>query len=194
MNWSLESIEALTAVADTGSFAAAAATLHKVPSAVSYQIKQLERSLGVELFDQAIDGDRADDLVDGLLDLPSLVLVHDGRHPLALDLEAAHDGTGQHLAAVTDHEVAVQVADLLYRKRGTRALGVLAETHLIRYIPDGLDELLEIARREALTDERRWQAASVVLDASWSSAAHRRRPGRAAARAPCTRRRVGRTA
>lgn len=52
MDWSLESIEALAAIVDTGSFAGAAKALHKVPSAVSYQVKQLEGALGVELFDR----------------------------------------------------------------------------------------------------------------------------------------------
>ena len=52
MRWSLDGIEALEAVADTGSFAAAAARLHKVTSAVSYQIRSLEEGLGVALFDR----------------------------------------------------------------------------------------------------------------------------------------------
>ncbi len=53
MKFTLEAIEALAAIADTGSFAAAGAALHKVPSAVSYQVRQLEQALGVELFDRS---------------------------------------------------------------------------------------------------------------------------------------------
>jgi DNA-binding transcriptional LysR family regulator len=53
MDWSLEGMAALAAVVDEGSFAAAGARLHKVPSAVSYQIQQLERALGVQLFDRS---------------------------------------------------------------------------------------------------------------------------------------------
>ncbi len=53
MKWSLDSIEALAAIVDAGSFAGAAKALHKVPSAVSYQVRQLEGALGVELFDRS---------------------------------------------------------------------------------------------------------------------------------------------
>jgi DNA-binding transcriptional LysR family regulator len=53
MEWSLDGIEALAAIVDTGSFAGAAKALHKVPSAVSYQVRQLEDALGVELFDRS---------------------------------------------------------------------------------------------------------------------------------------------
>ena len=53
MRFTLEGVEALEAIARTGTFAAAARELHKVPSAVSYQIRQLEEGLGVELFDRS---------------------------------------------------------------------------------------------------------------------------------------------
>ncbi len=53
MNWSLDGIETLATIVETGSFAGAAKALHKVPSAVSYQIRQLEEALGVELFDRS---------------------------------------------------------------------------------------------------------------------------------------------
>ena len=49
----LDQLQALDAIARTGSFAAAAAALHRVPSAVSYAIKGLEQSLEVELFDRS---------------------------------------------------------------------------------------------------------------------------------------------
>jgi DNA-binding transcriptional LysR family regulator len=50
---SLDAIETLEAIQDTGSFAGAARRLHKVQSAVSYSIRQLESALGVTLFDRA---------------------------------------------------------------------------------------------------------------------------------------------
>jgi molybdate transport repressor ModE-like protein len=53
MKITLDGIEALEAIARHGSFAAAAKSLHKAQSAVSYAIKQLEESLSVELFDRA---------------------------------------------------------------------------------------------------------------------------------------------
>jgi DNA-binding transcriptional LysR family regulator len=55
---SLDAIETLEAIQDTGSFAGAARRLHKVQSAVSYSIRQLESALGVTLFDRA--GHRAE--------------------------------------------------------------------------------------------------------------------------------------
>ena len=53
MRISLDAIETLEAIQDTGSFAGAARRLHKVQSAVSYSIRQLESALGVTLFDRA---------------------------------------------------------------------------------------------------------------------------------------------
>lgn len=52
MNFTLDQLLALESIARTGSFAAAAAELHKVPSAVSYSIQTLESALGIELFDR----------------------------------------------------------------------------------------------------------------------------------------------
>ncbi|MEW5289485.1 DNA-binding transcriptional activator PunR [Erwinia papayae] len=48
--WSEHSLEVVDAVARTGSFTAAAAELHRVPSAISYTIRQLEEWLAVALF------------------------------------------------------------------------------------------------------------------------------------------------
>jgi DNA-binding transcriptional LysR family regulator len=53
MRISLDAIETLEAIHDTGSFAGAAQRLHKVQSAVSYAIRNLEESLGVTLFDRS---------------------------------------------------------------------------------------------------------------------------------------------
>ena len=52
MRLSLESIQVLDAIDRKGSFAAAAHDLHRVPSAITYSIRQLEQGLGVELFDR----------------------------------------------------------------------------------------------------------------------------------------------
>lgn len=53
MDYTLEQLRALDAIVRTGSFAAAAAELHKVPSAVSYNVRGLEDALGVEIFDRS---------------------------------------------------------------------------------------------------------------------------------------------
>lgn len=49
----METLATLDAIDCHGSFAAAASALHRVPSAVTYAIRQLESDLGVELFDRA---------------------------------------------------------------------------------------------------------------------------------------------
>lgn len=53
MRVSLDGLEAVEAVARLGSFAAAAQSLHKVQSAVSYAVRQLEAALGVTVFDRS---------------------------------------------------------------------------------------------------------------------------------------------
>ncbi|MFZ3324045.1 MAG: LysR family transcriptional regulator [Usitatibacter sp.] len=53
MKLSLESLQVIDAIDRKGSFAAAAEDLHRVPSAVTYSVRQLEEALGVELFDRS---------------------------------------------------------------------------------------------------------------------------------------------
>lgn len=50
--WSEHSLEVIDAVARSGSFTAAAAELHRVPSAISYTVRQLEEWLAVPLFER----------------------------------------------------------------------------------------------------------------------------------------------
>ncbi|OON41230.1 LysR family transcriptional regulator [Izhakiella australiensis] len=50
--WSEHALEVVDAVARNGSFSAAAVELHRVPSAVSYTVRQLESWLGVALFER----------------------------------------------------------------------------------------------------------------------------------------------
>jgi DNA-binding transcriptional LysR family regulator len=49
----IDALEALDAVVAEGGLAGAAARLHKVPSAVNYQIRKLEQQLGVALLDRS---------------------------------------------------------------------------------------------------------------------------------------------
>lgn len=48
--WSEYSLDVVDAVARHGSFSAAAQELHRVPSAISYTVRQLEEWLAVPLF------------------------------------------------------------------------------------------------------------------------------------------------
>src|SRR5690349_6988517 len=52
MRLSLEALQVLDAIDRKGSFAAAADELHRVPSAITYSVRQLEEGLGVTLFDR----------------------------------------------------------------------------------------------------------------------------------------------
>lgn len=52
MRLSLDAIQVLDAIDRGGSFAAAAAELHRVPSAITYTVQQLEQDLDVLLFDR----------------------------------------------------------------------------------------------------------------------------------------------
>lgn len=61
---SLESIEVLDAIARKGSFAAAAESLFRVPSAITYTVRKLEEDLGVTLFNRS--GHRAELTVAGV--------------------------------------------------------------------------------------------------------------------------------
>jgi DNA-binding transcriptional LysR family regulator len=52
MRLSLDSLQVLDAIDRKGSFAAAAEDLHRVPSAITYSVKQLEDGLGIQVFDR----------------------------------------------------------------------------------------------------------------------------------------------
>ena len=81
MKLSLETLQVVDAIERRGSFAAAAAELHRVPSAITYSVRQLEESLGVALFDR--NGRRA------VLTDAGRALLEEGRRLLrgAADLE-----------------------------------------------------------------------------------------------------------
>src|SRR3954463_14867625 len=57
MKLSLEALQVIDAIDRKGSFAGAADELHRVPSAITYSVRQLEDGLGIELFDRK--GNRA---------------------------------------------------------------------------------------------------------------------------------------
>lgn len=53
MRLSLEALAVLDAIDRRGSFSGAAAELHRVPSAISYTVRKLERDLDVQVFDRS---------------------------------------------------------------------------------------------------------------------------------------------
>ncbi len=52
MKLSLDALQVVDAIDRKGSFAAAADELHRVPSAITYSVRQLEEGLGIALFDR----------------------------------------------------------------------------------------------------------------------------------------------
>ena len=96
----LDALRVLETIARRGSFAAAAADLHRVTSAVSYTVQKLEEDLGVALFDRS--GHRARLTPAGAL------LVERGRDLLAAssqlveEARAAASGWEQRLALAVD--------------------------------------------------------------------------------------------
>jgi DNA-binding transcriptional LysR family regulator len=81
MRLSLDALQVLDAIDRKGSFASAAEELNRVPSAITYSVRQLEEGLGVAVFDRR--GHRA------VLTSAGRELLHEGRHLLraAADLE-----------------------------------------------------------------------------------------------------------
>lgn len=102
MKLSLEQLETLDSIARRGSFAAAAEELHRVPSAVTYTVRQLEERVGAAIFDRS--GHRAKLTPVGEL------LLKEGRRLLAAaeDLECRV----QRFATGWEAELRVAVSDL----------------------------------------------------------------------------------
>lgn len=78
---SIEALEVLDAIDREGTFSAAAESLHRVPSAITYTIRKLEEELGISLFDRSGHKARLTDAGNELL--------REGRHLLkaAVELE-----------------------------------------------------------------------------------------------------------
>ena len=129
MRLTIDSIQVLDAIDRKGSFSAAAGELHRVPSAITYSVRQLEESLGVELFDRR--GHRA------VLTEAGRELLREGRKLLeaAADLECRVQqvarGWESELRIAVDTLVAVHklygiVAEFYEENSGTR-LRIAAE-------------------------------------------------------------------
>ena len=99
---SLDSLEVLDAIALKGSFAAAAESLFRVPSAVTYTVRKLEEDLGVSLFNRS--GHRAE------LTEAGAELLREGRHLLiaATELECRV----RRVASGVETELSIAISDL----------------------------------------------------------------------------------
>lgn len=99
----LEALETLDAIERHGSFAAAAAALYRVPSAISYTINQLETDLGIAVFDRR--GHRA------VLTPAGRLLLDEGRRILAASHELG--AAAQRLADNWEPELRLAVDGLV---------------------------------------------------------------------------------
>lgn len=103
----LDALEVLDAIDRRGSFAAAAAELHRVPSAVTYAIRRLEEQLGVVLFDRS--GQRA------VLTPTGRVVLEQGR--LLLEGAEALEATAQRLATGWEDGLAIAIDAVIAPER-----------------------------------------------------------------------------
>ncbi|MEJ2480693.1 MAG: LysR family transcriptional regulator [Acidihalobacter sp.] len=103
MRLTLDAIAVIDAIDRHGSFAAAADSLHRVPSSITYTVQKLEQDLDVQLFDRS--GHRA------LLTAAGAKLLKEGRHLLhgAEDLEAMV----KRVASGWETELRIAVGDLV---------------------------------------------------------------------------------
>lgn len=134
--YSLDQLAVLDAIARTGSFAAAARELHRVPSAISYTVQTLEDALGVEVFDRS--GHRA------TLTAAGRHLLEEARDLLArarqLDQLATllGDGWEPELQVVVDG--AFPMASLLYALRQFGERGIPTQIRVDVEYQDGVIE------------------------------------------------------
>ncbi|MDP3743241.1 MAG: LysR family transcriptional regulator [Methylotenera sp.] len=99
---SIDALEVIDAIARKGSFAAAAESLFRVPSALTYTIRKLEADLGVPLFDRS--GHRAN------LTEAGAELLNEGRH--LLDAAQALESRVKRIATGVETDIGIAISDL----------------------------------------------------------------------------------
>ncbi len=99
---SIDALEVIDAIARKGSFAAAAESLYRVPSAVTYTIRKLEEDLGVTLFDRS--GHRAN------LTEAGTELLKEGRY--LLDAAHALESRVKRVATGVETDIGIAMSDL----------------------------------------------------------------------------------
>ena len=116
---SLESLQALDAIDRHGSFAAAAAALYRVPSAISYTVAQLEADLGISVFDRS--GHRA------VLTPAGRLLLDEGRRILVATRELG--AASRRLADRWEPELRLAVDGLVAPQQLWPAIAQFHEAH-----------------------------------------------------------------
>ncbi|MDP3678491.1 MAG: LysR family transcriptional regulator [Methylotenera sp.] len=99
---SIDALEVIDAIARKGSFAAAAESLFRVPSALTYTVRKLEADLGVMLFDRS--GHRAS------LTEAGAELLNEGRH--LLDAAKALESHVKRVATGVETDIGIAISDL----------------------------------------------------------------------------------
>lgn len=99
---SIDALEVIDAIARKGSFAAAAESLYRVPSAVTYTIRKLEEDLGVAIFDRS--GHRAN------LTEAGAELLKEGRY--LLDAAHALESRVKRVATGVETDIGIAISDL----------------------------------------------------------------------------------
>lgn len=99
---SIDALEVIDAIARKGSFAAAAESLYRVPSAITYSIRKLEEDLGVAIFDRS--GHRAN------LTEAGAELLKEGRH--LLDAAHALESRVKRVATGFETDISIAINDL----------------------------------------------------------------------------------
>jgi DNA-binding transcriptional LysR family regulator len=99
---SIDALEVIDAIARKGSFAAAAESLFRVPSAITYTIRKLEEDLGVAIFDRS--GHRAN------LTEAGAELLKEGRY--LLDAAHALESRVKRVATGVETDIGIAINDL----------------------------------------------------------------------------------
>lgn len=99
---SIDALEVIDAIARKGSFAAAAESLFRVPSALTYTVRKLEEDLGVTLFDRS--GHRAS------LTEAGAELLNEGRH--LLNAAQALESHVKRVATGVETDIGIAMSDL----------------------------------------------------------------------------------
>lgn len=99
---SIDALVVMDAIARKGSFAAAAESLYRVPSAITYTIRKLEEELGVVLFDRS--GHRAN------LTEAGAELLKEGRH--LLEAAQALESRVKRVATGVETDICIAISDL----------------------------------------------------------------------------------